>query len=454
VIAAAPAATLTPPTTAATPFARHHGASFVDHQRAAHQVAAIAGFDGVVSSRVIMDFDESEPAGLSGEAVAHYIDAVHGDSSLRKEIRYVGFSCRIGEISYKKFHSLLLNVIRREAGSRPRTRDHQQGEKPGGRTDSEHTLLVCQNRPSVSKTTYETFRIDNVSTSWYFLIESEIVTMASTVWKGHLTFGLVSFPVKLFTAARPEGISFNQLHKSDNSRVKQVLYCQAEDKPIPRSEIVKGYEYEKDRYVVIEDEDIKKMAPTTAKVMEILEFVKTEEVDPVYFESSFYMAPDEAGEKPYALLYKTLKRTGFVGVAKIAMHNREHIVIFRPGASGLMMHTMYFANEVRKVEEFRTDTSLVKEQEEKLAEMLVQSLAAAFEPEKYKDTYRENLQKMIDAKISGQEVVTPPAAEPAKVVDIMEALKKSLAIAKKPVASEAEAPKEKAAEGRRHKAAR
>jgi len=277
--------------------------------------------------------------------------------------------------------------------------------------------------------------------------------MASTVWKGHLTFGLVSFPVKLFTAARPDGISFNQLHKSDNSRIKQVLYCQAEDKPIPRSEIVKGYEYEKDRYLVIEDEDIKKMAPPTAKVMEILEFVKTEEVDPVYFESSFYMAPDEAGEKPYALLYKTLKRTGYVGVAKIAMHNREHIVIFRPGSSGLMMHTMYFANEVRKVEEFRTDTGLVKEQEEKLAEMLVQSLAAAFEPEKYKDTYRENLQKLIDAKISGQEVVTPPAAEPAKVVDIMEALKKSLAIAKKPVASEAEAPKEKA-EGRRQKAAR
>ncbi len=157
--------------------------------------------------------------------------------------------------------------------------------------------------------------------------------MATTVWKGHLTFGLVSFPVKLFTAARSEGISFNQLHKTDNSRIKQVIYCQAEDKPIPRSEIVKGYEYEKDRYVVIEDEDIKKMAPSTAKVMEILEFVKSAEVDPIYFESSFYMAPDEAGQKPYALLYDTLKRTGYVGVAKIAMHNREHIVIFRPGAA-------------------------------------------------------------------------------------------------------------------------
>src|SRR5258708_678813 len=277
--------------------------------------------------------------------------------------------------------------------------------------------------------------------------------MASTVWKGHLTFGLVSFPVKLFTAARGDSISFNQLHKADNSRIKQVIYCQSEDKPIPRSEIVKGYEYEKDRYVVIEDEEIKRMAPSSAKVMEILEFVKTTEVDPIYFESSFYMAPDDAGEKPYALLYDTLKKTGYVGVAKIAMHNREHIVIFRPGATGLMMHTLYFANEVRKVEEFRTDTSLVKEQEVKLAEMLVASLAAPFEPEKYKDTYRENLEALIEAKIKGQEVVTPPQAEPAKVIDIMEALKKSLAIAKKPVASEAEAPQQKT-EGKKQKVAR
>src|SRR6476659_871540 len=143
--------------------------------------------------------------------------------------------------------------------------------------------------------------------------------MASTVWKGHLTFGLVSMPVKLYSAARSETVSFNQLHKHDNSRVKQVLYCQAEDKPIQRSEIVKGYEYEKDKYVVIEDEDIKKVAPKTAKTMEILEFVKSADVDPIYFESSYYMAPDEAGEKPYALLFDALKRTAYVGVAKVTM---------------------------------------------------------------------------------------------------------------------------------------
>src|ERR1039458_625313 len=128
--------------------------------------------------------------------------------------------------------------------------------------------------------------------------------MASSVWKGHLTFGLVSFPIRLFSAARSETISFNLLHKDDHSRIRQVTYCQTEDKPVPRSELVKGYEYEKDHYVEIEDEDIKKVAPKTAKVMEILEFVKAGDVDPVYLESSYYVAPDEGGEKPYALLFQ------------------------------------------------------------------------------------------------------------------------------------------------------
>src|SRR5260370_11126043 len=164
--------------------------------------------------------------------------------------------------------------------------------------------------------------------------------MASTVWKGHITFGLVSFPVKLFTAARGESLGFNQLHKSDHSRIKQVTYCQAEDKPVPRSELVKGYEYEKDHYVVIEDDDIKKVAPKTAKVMEILEFVETKDVDPVYLESSYYMAPDGGGEKAYALLFEALRKSGYSGVAKIAMHNREHIVILRTGQRGIRLHTM------------------------------------------------------------------------------------------------------------------
>ena len=259
--------------------------------------------------------------------------------------------------------------------------------------------------------------------------------MASTVWKGHLTFGLVSFPIRLYSAARGESISFNQLHKADNSRVKQVLYCAAEDKPIPRSEIVKGFEYEKDRYVVIEDEEVKKVAPATAKVMEILQFVKLAEVDPIYFETSYYMAPDEAGEKPYALLFDALKRTGYVGVAKVAMHNREHVVILRPGEKGVLMHTMYYQHEIRQVDEFRTDLSLVKEKELALATSLIEALAGEFEPEKYKDNYRENLLRMIEAKKQGEEVVATPEPQQAKVVDILEALKASLAMAKKPAAS-------------------
>jgi len=259
--------------------------------------------------------------------------------------------------------------------------------------------------------------------------------MASTVWKGHLTFGLVSFPVKLYSAARSESISFNQLHKTDGSRVRQVLYCAAEDKPIPRTEIVKGYEYEKDRYIVIEDEEIKKVAPQTAKVMEIQEFVKADAVDPIYLETSYYMAPDEAGEKPYALLFDALKKSGYMGIAKVTMHNREHVVILRPGANGVLLHTMYYNHEIRKVDEFRTDLSLVKEKELALAQSLVEALAAEFEPDKYKDSYRENLLQMIESKKEGREVVATPEPRQEKVVDILEALKASLAVAKKPAAS-------------------
>lgn len=256
--------------------------------------------------------------------------------------------------------------------------------------------------------------------------------MASSVWKGHLTFGLVSFPVALFSAARGVTVSFNLLHKDDNSRIKQVTYCQTEDKPVARSELVKGYEYEKDRYVVIEDEEIKKVAPKTAKVMEILEFVKAGDVDAIYLESSYYMAPQEGGEKPYALLFEALRQSDYYGVAKVAMHNREHIVILRPGQRGILLHTMYYADEIRPVEEFRTDTDLIKPKELDLAKTLIDSLAADFEPEKYHDTYRDNLEKLIEAKIEGRKVVATPAPHVAPVIDIMEALKRSLAEKKKP----------------------
>src|SRR5579883_1121841 len=267
--------------------------------------------------------------------------------------------------------------------------------------------------------------------------------MASTVWKGHLTFGLVSFPIRLYSAARSESISFNQLHKADGSRIKQVLYCQAEDKPVNRSDLVKGFEYEKGQYVVIDDEEIKKVAPQTAKVMEILEFVKDSQVDPLYLESSYYVAPDTGGEKPYALLFQALKESHYFALAKVAMHNREHIIVLRPGQKGIVSHTMFYEDEIRHVEEFRTDTSLVKDKELDMAKMLISTLEADFEPQKYHDTYRENLQKMIEAKIEGKKVVATPAAHVAPVIDIMEALKRSLAEKKKPaMAATAATPEE------------
>ena len=235
--------------------------------------------------------------------------------------------------------------------------------------------------------------------------------MPATVWKGHLTFGLVALPIRLHSAARAETISFNQLHKTDHSRVRQVLYCQTEDKPVSRDELVKGYEYEKGKYVVVEQEEINKAAPKTATTMEILEFVKATDLDPIYFESSYYMAPDAGGEKAYALLFEALRKSGFVGIAKVAMHNREHIVILRPGNHGLVLHTMYYADDVPSEEGVE-----------------LRPLAAEFEPNKYHDQYRLNLQEMITAKVEGKAVVEPEPARPlAPVVDIMEALKASMA---------------------------
>ena len=287
-----------------------------------------------------------------------------------------------------------------------------------------------------------------------------ILPVASTIWKGHITFGLVSLPVRLTAAARAETISFNQLHKTDNSRVKQVLYCQAEDTPVSRAELVKGYEYEKGRYVVIDEEDIKRITPKSARVMEIIEFVKAEEMDALYLESSYYLQPEEAGEKAYTLLYEAMKRTGHIGLAKMTMHNREHVVVLRPDRHGMVLHTMYYQDEVRAVDEFRTDGGLVQDRELMMAKSLVEALSAPFDVTKYRDTYRETLRSMIEAKIQGQEVVAAPEQqELAPVIDIMEALKSSLNALKKPATVETkaeqlqlevvEAPKKKRAGGGR-----
>jgi DNA end-binding protein Ku len=252
--------------------------------------------------------------------------------------------------------------------------------------------------------------------------------MAASVWSGYLTFGLISMPVRLFSGARPSGISFHMLHRDDLSRIKQQLFCPNDNRVIGRDEVVKGYEYRKDEYVVIEPEEIKKIEPKTAKTMEILEFVKSSDVDPIYFESSYYMMPEEAGRRPYALLSKALEESEYVAIAKLTMHNREYTVFLRPKEGGLMLHTMYYQDEVRELEGFGRPDVELKEGEVKVAHQLIEALAGDWDPEKYQDTFQENLKKMIQAKLEGQEI--KPVEKPKKlapVVDLMAALKQSLA---------------------------
>jgi DNA end-binding protein Ku len=316
--------------------------------------------------------------------------------------------------------------------------------------------------------------------------------MGATVWKGHVTFGLVSIPVRLYKAARAEKVSFRQLHRrappdlraTDEatepepvraSRVPEiepargVEYSSSDDtadefvapvrntltsaddaRPIARADIVKGFEYQPDRYVVVRDEELRSLAPKTSSDIQILEFVHLNEIDPVYFETSYYVAPDQGGEKPYALLHAALRKAGYVALGRIAMHRREHVAVIRPGERGILLHTMFYSNEVRNDQEFRADPQLVAEKELALALKLIDALAEKFDPEKFKDKYREQVEALIAAKIQGREVVAgaAQAAQIAPVVDIMDALKKSLAAARKP-AQRAEASSAKAKPQRR-----
>lgn len=304
--------------------------------------------------------------------------------------------------------------------------------------------------------------------------------MPATVWKGHLSFGLVSIPVRLHKAARAEKIKFRQLHRrapameapepqlslpgpvSIRSRrqedaaptpafpdelpatrresVVQPVWHAAttgdDMQPIPQAEIVRGYEYEPDRYVLVDEDELTSITPKTSRDIQILEFVQFGEIDPVYLETSYYMAPEPEGEKPYALLYEALRRSGYSALAQIAMHRREHVAILRAGMRGIVMHTMFYTKEVRRDEEFLADPELVAQKELDLAIKLVEALADKFQPEKYADRFQEHVQALIAAKIQGREVVsgeTQPT-ESAPAIDIMDALKKSLEAARKPVA--------------------
>ncbi len=256
--------------------------------------------------------------------------------------------------------------------------------------------------------------------------------MAATVWKGYMSFGLISIPIRLFAAARTERVSFHMIHEVCNTRVKQQLFCPHCERVVERSEIVKGYEIDKGRWVIVDDEDIKKVAPQSTDTMEILEFVKLSDVDPLYFDASYYALPEDPGRKAYKLMVETMEKAGYAAVAKVGMHQREYVVIIRARENGLTLHTIYYPNEVRAVPEYgKTGDVQVKPQEIQLAEQLVKSLAGPFEPQRYEDEYQKRLLKLIEAKGEGKAIEGAPHRKVAPVVDLMAALQKSLAAAGK-----------------------
>jgi DNA end-binding protein Ku len=249
--------------------------------------------------------------------------------------------------------------------------------------------------------------------------------MPSTVWKGFISFGLVSIPVRLHAAARNKTLPFHLLHKKDHSRVKEVLYCREEDKPLDREQIVKGYEVAKDEYVIVDEEELKKVAPKTARVMEILQFVKASQVDPVFFDKSYHIAPDATLTRPYVLLLEAMKQTKYYGIAKVAMHNREHVVVLRPSGSEMMAHTMFFVDEIQEAEPVEREKEF-KAKELELATRLIDTLAGKFDPEQYHDEYQANVERLVEQKQKGEKVKGVAKPRMAPVVDLMQALQRSL----------------------------
>ena len=259
--------------------------------------------------------------------------------------------------------------------------------------------------------------------------------MPASAWRGFINFGLVSIPVRLYPAARKENIHFHQIHSKCHTRLKRPLFCPTCNRIVERSEVAKGYEYAKNQYVLVEPDEIRKIAPPSSKSMEIMEFVAIKDVDPLYFNASYFVAPEESGQKPYRLLLRGMEETGRAAIAKVAMHEREYLVMLRPRPQSLALHTLYFENEIRYASEYNDASSAkLKPQEINLAKQLIESLEAPFEPAKYRDEYQERLQQFLQAKQEGKEVVAEAKLRLAPVVDMMEALKKSLAARpKKPV---------------------
>jgi DNA end-binding protein Ku len=247
---------------------------------------------------------------------------------------------------------------------------------------------------------------------------------------GTISFGLVSIPVKLYTAASSGGVSFNLLHAKCGSRIKQQTFCPVCNEVVERNSLVKGYEFQKDQYVRFTDEELKALEGESSKVIDIAEFVPLATVDPIYFEKTYYLGPDKGGEKPYRLLADAMAKSDKVALATFVMRGKESLVLVRPAQDGLMLHTMYFADEVRDFGEIEKGKSVkLREGELGLAERLIGELSHdEFKPEQYQDAYRNRVLELASSKVEGKEITAvEPEAQRAQVIDLMDALKQSLA---------------------------
>jgi len=286
-----------------------------------------------------------------------------------------------------------------------------------------------------------------------------------SIWKGAISFGLVNIPIELHTAVRSESrISFRQLHKKDNATIKYDRVCTKEEKSVPWDEIVKGYEYSKGKFVILDEEDFRAAAIESTKSIDIQEFVKSDDIDPRYFETPYYMLPQKGGEKAYALLREAIRKTGMVGIGMVTMRsNQQHLVAIKVVEEALVMEIMRYADELVDTSSFTfPDAENVRPAELQMAEQLVGNLADSFAPEKYSNEYRDNLMKIINAKMKGKkiEVEEPEEPEPTNVIDLMTRLQESLTQGKKkkkakaaPASDEGEPPPAKERPKKRRKTA-
>jgi DNA end-binding protein Ku len=263
--------------------------------------------------------------------------------------------------------------------------------------------------------------------------------MPRAIWSGSISFGLVNVPVKLATAVSSQDVRFNMLHAPDNSRISQKRFCAEEDKEVPYDEIVKGYEISPGQYVVIDPDELAALDPKATHTIDIEEFVDLDEIDPIYYEHPYYVVPEPRAGKAYALLVEAMTRTNKVAIARLVLRTKQYLAALRPKDGALVLNTLLYADEVRPIEGVEdVDPSEVSDKELKMAEQLVESLSAKFEPEKFRDEYRDQVLEMIEQKAAGQEIVSQPAvAEAPSVVDLMAALEASLAASKESKAAKA-----------------